>query len=325
MSAPHFWQNKEKAEKITQEFSQVKEELKVWTQIKKELDKLETAQELLTDEKDPQILKEAKKHLYKLEKQLHDLFLRTLLSGKYDRRNCLLSIYAGAGGLDAQDWADMLSRMYLRYCENKKWPTRILDQSRGTEAGIKSITLEVKGPYAYGFLKEEAGVHRLIRLSPFDADNARHTSFALVEVLPDIPAQEVKIREEDLKIETFRSSGAGGQSVNKTSSAVRIKHLPTKITVQCQNERSQQQNKLSALKILRGKLEQLAYLKKTEEKLKARGEHTSPQWANQIRSYFLHPYKLVKDHRTKFEMKNVEKVLDGEIERFILAALKKGN
>lgn len=244
------------------------------------------------------------------------------MSDKYDSGYALLGIYAGAGGIDAQDWAAMLLRLYLRFAERKNWDARVLDKTEGSEAGIKSVTLEIKASYAYGFLKNEAGVHRLVRLSPFDADKARHTSFALVEVLPEINAQDFKINPEDLQIETFRASGAGGQAVNKTSSAVRVKHLPTGIIVQCQNERSQHQNRESVLKVLRAKLEKISQQNKEIETLKARGEHIKAEWGNQIRSYILHPYKLIKDHRTDFEVKNTEKVLDGDIDNFIQASLK---
>lgn len=286
------------------------------------MEKLETLAELLAEEDDKELATEFAQKYKKCDKHLDALKLKTLLAGKYDAGNAILSIYAGAGGVDAQDWAEMLLRMYLRYSERKGWRAKILDKSEGGEAGIKSVTLEAIGHYAYGYLKNEAGVHRLVRLSPFDADKARHTSFALVEVLPEISAQDVKIQDEELKIETFRSAGAGGQSVNKTSSAIRIKHLPTGLVVQCQNERSQLQNKETALKILRGKLEKLYGEQKDKETLEARGEHISAAWGNQIRSYVLHPYKMVKDHRTKYEVKNTDKVLDGEIDNFIQIALK---
>ncbi len=252
----------------------------------------------MAEEDDKELAAEFAQKYKKCDKHLDALKLKTLLAGKYDAGNAILSIYAGAGGVDAQDWAEMLLRMYLRYCERKGWRAKILDKSEGGEAGIKSVTLEAMGHYAYGYLKNEAGVHRLVRLSPFDADKARHTSFALVEILPEISPQDVKIQDEELKIETFRSAGAGGQSVNKTSSAIRIKHLPTGLVVQCQNERSQLQT------------------------LEARGEHISAAWGNQIRSYVLHPYKMVKDHRTKYEVKNTDKVLDGEIDDFIIKSLK---
>lgn len=322
MVNPKFWQNKEKAEKTIHQLTQIKEKLKRWQEIKKGIEKLKIISELISEEPEEELEKEFKTKYKKVNKLLEALRLETFFSGKYDRGNALLSIYAGAGGVDAQDWAKMLLRMYLRFCERKGWRAKILDESRGGEAGIKSVTLGINGYHSYGYLKNEAGVHRLVRLSPFNADSARHTSFALVEVLPEIPPQDVVIREEDIKIETFRASSAGGQSVNKTSSAVRIKHFPSGLVVQCQNERSQTQNKETALKILRAKLEKLSAEEKGKEKLKARGKHITAEWGNQIRSYVLHPYKLVKDHRTGYEVKNTDKVLDGEIEDFIIKSLK---
>jgi len=323
MNTPHFWQSKEKAQKVIAELSHQKEEIKEWENIQKDLEKLKTLAELLTEENDPELAAEFRQKYKKFDKYLDSLKLKTILQDKYDSGNVILSLYAGAGGVDAQDWTMMLLRMYLRYCERKGWRAQVLDQTEGNEAGIKSVTLEIKGHYAYGYLKNEAGVHRLVRLSPFDADKARHTSFALVEVLPEISPQNVKIRDDELKIETFRSAGAGGQSVNKTSSAVRVKHLPTGLVVQCQNERSQLQNKETALKILRAKLEKFYSAQKEKETLRARGEHVAAGWGNQIRSYVLHPYKLVKDHRTGYEIKNTDKVLDGEIDNFIQMALEK--
>ncbi len=322
MTDQGFWHKKDKARKTIEELTTIKERVKRWDNLDNEIEKLETISELLAEEENPQLEKEIKIRYKKAKKLQESLRLATLLSGKYDQGPAILSIYAGAGGVDAQDWAEILLRMYLRYCERKKWKARILDQSRGGEAGIKSTTLEITGYCAYGYLKNEAGVHRLVRLSPFDADKARHTSFALVEVLPEILPQDIAIQDQDLKIEAFRAKGAGGQSVNKVSSAIRIKHLPTGITVQCQNERSQNQNKESALKILRAKLEKLNQEQKEKEKLEARGKHISAEWGNQIRSYVLHPYKMVKDHRTGLKLKQVEKVLDGEIDELIQKALK---
>jgi peptide chain release factor 2 len=241
----------------------------------------------------------------------------------YDKNNALIFIHAGTGGTDAQDFSEMLMRMYLRFCEKKGWLTKVIENSLGTEAGIKSATIEVEGLYAYGFLKGESGVHRLIRISPFDAEKLRHTSFALVQVLPELEDVKIEIKPEDLKIETFRASAKGGQHMQKTETAVRITHLPTKIVVTCQTERSQYQNKERALKILKSKLYQYYQAKKEEEKAILKGELKSISWGNQIRSYILHPYKLVKDHRTGFESNKVNEILDGELDELIESYLKK--
>jgi peptide chain release factor 2 len=237
-----------------------------------------------------------------------------LLSGPYDKNSALISIHAGAGGTEAQDWAQMLLRMVMRFCDTMGWQAKILDESRGSEAGYKSVLLEVKGRYAYGYLKSEHGVHRLVRISPFDAEKMRHTSFALVDVLPEVDnTVQFEIDPKDLRIDTFMSGGKGGQSVNTTYSAVRIVHIPTNISVSCQNERSQQQNKEMAMKILQSKLHALEEEKKAKEKQEMRGEYKSPEWGSQIRSYVLHPYHLVKDYRSEYESTDPEAVLEGEL------------
>jgi len=307
-----FWRGREKAIKIAQELSQLREEINSF-------DKLEEELAGLKDEKKVGEFEE------KLKKEEWKIFL----SGKYDRNNAILSIYAGAGGQDAQDWAAMLLRMYERYSLAKGFKTGILAQSFGQgigpegRIGIKSVTLEIKGLFAYGFLKKENGVHRLVRISPFSAQKLRHTSFALVEVLPEITQdKEVEIKPEELKIEFYKASGPGGQYVNKRETAVRITHLPSDIIVTCQSERLQARNREKAMNLLRSKLYQLKIERGQKELSKLKGEKTSVSWGNQIRSYVLHPYKLVKDLRTDIETSNVQAVLDGYLNKFIEAEIK---
>ena len=266
---------------------------------------------------------EIQSEVEKLAARLDELELEAAFSGEYDDRNAILSIHAGAGGTESQDWAQILMRMYLRWAERRGYQAEILDVSPGEEAGMKSVVIGVNGDYASGYLKSEHGVHRLVRLSPFDADHARHTSFALVEVIPEAEADvDVKIEPDDLRVDVFRSSGPGGQHMQKTSSAVRLTHLPTGLVVSCQSERSQYQNKEIALKILRSRLLDLELAKRAEERAKLKGKRIAAGWGNQIRSYVLHPYKMVKDHRTDYQTSDTDAVLDGELDGFITAYLR---
>ena len=279
----------------------------------------------MEEEPDQSLLDEIESILPTIKKKTEELKLLVLLSGPYDKNNCIVDIHPGAGGTESCDWASMLYRMYIRWCEKKNYKVTVLDYQDGEEAGIKSVSFLVKGLNAYGYLKNEKGVHRLVRLSPFDSNNRRHTSFASIEVTPEIEQDTtIEIDEKDLKIDVYRSTGAGGQGVNTTDSAVRITHLPTKIVVTCQNERSQIQNKEQALKVLKNKL----LLKKIEEQEKElkgiKGEQSNIEFGSQIRSYVLHPYSMVKDHRTNTETSNVDKVLDGDIDLFIESNLKRG-
>ncbi len=290
--------------------------------IKRMESKIQDLEDLLSFAKTNQEAEDLRSEIEAIEKELHELEFKALLGGPYDRNDVIISIKSGAGGVDAQDWAEMLLRMYLRFAEKSGLKSKVVDESRGQEAGIKSATMEILGAYAYGNLKGEAGVHRLVRLSPFNADNLRQTSFALVEVLPVVEeSKEIEIQPQDLRVDVFRSGGAGGQGVNTTDSAVRITHLLTGIMVTCQNERSQLQNKEEALKILRSRLHQKYIEEKEAERKKLKGEHKSVEWGSQIRSYVLHPYKLVKDHRTKHETTDAEKVLDGDLGEFIQSYL----
>jgi peptide chain release factor 2 len=294
-----------------------------WRKLQKEITELLEMVTLAMEENDESLQVEIQQRIEETTSELNELETRLLLGEEYDTRDAILTIHAGAGGTESQDWAEMLFRMYLRWSEQHKYKTEILDTSVGEEAGIKNATVEIKGDYAYGLLKSEHGVHRLVRLSPFDADHARHTSFVLVEVLPEAEGEiDIKVKPEDLKIDTFRSSGPGGQHMQKTSSAVRITHLPTGIIVSCQSQRSQRQNKESALKVLYARLLEQKLEEKEMEKAKLKGERIEAGWGNQIRSYVLHPYQMVKDHRTKYETGNANAVLNGELDDFIASYLR---
>ncbi len=317
----NFWQDPEKAQNLLKELDHLRVEIKMLGNAETEVTSAEEMLELAHN--DEKLRKEIAASLADIEKKIAAAEFESMFAGAYDSRNAILSIHSGTGGVDAQDWAEMLLRMYMRFAERKNWKAKLISEMRGGEAGIKSATLEVTGRYAYGNLRAEAGLHRLVRLSPFNSNNLRQTSFALVEVLPEIDTiKEVAINPADLRVDTFRSGGAGGQSVNKTSSAVRITHVPTGLVATCQSERSQLQNKEKAMKILAAKLFQKNLEEREKEKQKLKGSHTSVQWGSQIRSYVLHPYKLVKDHRTKLESKNPEDVLDGNLDGFIEAYLR---
>lgn len=295
-----------------------------WLQLRRQLEDIEVLAELAEEEGEAAAAQEVAEGVAAVKKRLAELEFETLLSGPFDEANAILTITAGAGGTDAADWAEMLLRMYRLWAEHRGYDFNVVSYVESDGGGLRNATARVEGRYAYGYLKAEAGVHRLVRLSPFDAAHRRHTSFASVDVIPEIDEDvEVEIREEDLRIETFRSSGAGGQHVNKTDSAVRIVHLPTGITVQCQNERSQHANRRTAMQILRARLYDLERRKRQEELEKLRGERGEISFANQIRSYVLHPYTMVKDHRTGLETGDVESVLNGEIDEFITAYLQK--
>lgn len=294
-----------------------------WRNMEKKAADLAELTGIAIQENDSSLSDEIQAELAKLEDRFNDMEVQLMLDGPYDERDAILTIHAGAGGTESQDWAQMLMRMFLRWAERRKFQAEVLDISPGDEAGIKSATIEVRGKFAYGNLKSEKGVHRLVRLSPFDADHARHTSFVLVEVMPEAEEKtDLQINPEDIRIDTFRSSGPGGQHMQKTSSAVRITHIPTGIVVTCQSERSQHQNKESALRVLYSRLLELEIKKREEEKAKLKGKRIDAGWGNQIRSYVLHPYKMVKDHRTEYETSNTGAVLDGEIDEFINAYLR---
>lgn len=326
MNDPSFWNLKEHAESVIKQMNELKEVTEDLEKIKREVEEKEELLELLKVDSDIELMNTIQQEMPELSKKLEEVKLFLLLNGPYDHNNCILEIHSGAGGTEACDWANMLYRMYLRYCEKHGYKTELLDYQEGDETGIKSATIRVIGTYAYGYLKCEKGVHRLVRLSPFDANNKRHTSFASVEVTPEIEEDDtdIEIKEQDLKIDVYRASGAGGQHVNTTDSAVRITHLPTKIVVTCQNERSQIQNREKAMKLLKNKLRLLEEEKKERELANVVGEQKNIEFGSQIRSYVLHPYSLVKDTRTGVETSNVDKVLDGDLDQFIEAYLKKG-
>lgn len=318
-SAPDFWNDATAAQKIMREINKLRKQVQVWQSVSHELVDAITLAEM----NDPELEEELAAELATLQEQVDDLEFRTLFSNLNDEADAILAIHAGAGGTEAQDWAQMLERMFIRWAEKHKFEVEILDHTPGDEAGLKSVMMSVRGEYAFGRLMAERGVHRLVRLSPFDASSRRHTSFAKVEVWPDIAEDiEVEIEEKDLEIQRFKASGAGGQHVQKNETAVRIRHIPTGFVVSCQNQRSLTQNTETALKILKSQLYELEQRKQEEAISKLKGEDVDAGWGSQIRSYVLHPYKMVKDHRTSYETGNPQAVLDGALDDFIAAYLK---
>ena len=324
MGGAGFWDDQGTAQKVLARIKANKGLIERWQKANEELEELSLLLELAEEEEDESTAREVAEGIRGLDGLIGGMELEFLLGGKDDQKGALLTIHPGAGGTESQDWAQMLMRMYLRWMERRGYQASVLDLQPGDEAGIKSVTIEAKGEYAFGYLKAESGVHRLVRISPFDANRRRHTSFASVWVYPEVEDSiEVKIEDSDLKIDTFRASGAGGQHVNKTSSAVRITHLPTGIVVQCQSERSQHRNRENALKVLRARLYSHYQERKEKERSNRESQKKKIEWGSQIRSYVFHPYSLVKDHRTGLEKGNVQAVMDGEIDEFIEAWLRK--
>jgi len=323
MSKNDFWDNQEKAQIVLKEAKKYSDKIKKIELLDEELKAFGFSIEVYEEDPDISYEKEIKNHSKMLEKYMNNFVIETLLKGEYDSNNAILSIHSGAGGTDAQDWAEMLLRMYSRWAESNGYKVEVLDLLSDNKGGIKSVTLQISGNNAYGYLKSEVGVHRIVRISPFDASGKRHTSFAAVEVLPELDENvTIDIDEKDLRIDTYRASGAGGQHVNKTDSAIRITHIPTGIVVQCQNERSQMSNRKKALNMLMSKLIELKEREHKESIKELKGNYNQITWGSQIRSYVFHPYSLVKDHRTSVEKGNVQKVMDGDLDDFISAFLK---
>ncbi len=318
-----FWTDLANSQKVLQRIKQLKDRKQIFKSLADEADELDTLCELALEEEDESLDEDARSGMAQLEKHIEEVRMQTLLSGEYDRNNAILSFHAGAGGTEAQDWASMLYRMYTHWAERHGYKYKILNYLDGEEAGMKSADIIIEGENAFGFLKSENGVHRLVRISPFDASGRRHTSFAAVEVMPEISDDmSVDIREEDIRVDTYRSSGAGGQHVNKTESAIRITHIPTGIVVSCQNERSQVQNRAYAMRMLMSKLMEIKEREHYDKIEDIKGEQKKIEWGSQIRSYVFMPYTLAKDHRTGFENGNINAVMDGDIDGFISAYLK---
>lgn len=322
MQESGFWDNIKKAEEVTKKNKLIKDKIENFDKLKSQIEDIEVLKEIMEDD-DEESANEIIQTLRDIEAQIDDYNMKVLLCGEYDKNNAILTLHVGVGGTDANDWTEMLLRMYTRWCEKQGYSIETLDLLPGDEAGIKSVTLKVTGEYAYGYLKAEKGIHRLVRISPYNANGKRQTSFASMEVLPELTKeQDIEIRSDDLKIDTYRSGGAGGQHVNKTDSAVRITHIPTGIVVQCQNERSQFSNRDTAMEMLKSKLVELKERAHKEKIEDLTGELKDMGWGSQIRSYVFHPYSMVKDHRTNVETSNVTSVMDGEIDMFINSYLK---
>jgi len=323
MTEPSFWDDQDTAQKVITEVNGLKGYVSDFDDLEEQLDNVEVSYELVKEEDDQELFEELESDITALKKAINDFELQMLLSEPYDAKNAILELHPGAGGTESQDWASMLLRMYQRWAESKNFKVEILNYLAGDEAGVKSVTLVIKGHNVYGNLKAEKGVHRLVRISPFDSSGRRHTSFVSCEVTPEMDDDvDIEVKSEDIKIDTYRASGAGGQHVNTTDSAVRITHMPTNVIVTCQNERSQIKNREAAMKMLKSKLYQLEIEKQQEELAEIRGEQTEIGWGNQIRSYVFHPYSMVKDHRTNKEIGNTQAVMDGEIDLFIDAYLR---
>lgn len=321
-SQPEFWSDQANAQRTMRHISELRDIVNTWHALKKKVTELEDLISIALYEEEHSLDEECISEIDRISNQLDKIELQMALSGEYVKNSAILAIHAGAGGTESQDWAEMLMRMYLRWAERRGFHAEVLKRSGGDEAGIKSVMIGFKGDYAYGYLKAERGVHRLVRLSPFDSDHGRHTSFALVEVLPEVESDvDIALNPDDLKIDTFKSSGPGGQNVQKNSTAIRITHIPTGIVISCQDERSQLRNKEIALRILRSRLVEIELEKKAQEHARLKGEHVTAGWGNQIRSYVLHPYKMVKDHRTGYETSNPDAVLDGDIDELLMAYL----
>ena len=324
MLKPDFWEDPQASRPVVKERATLHDMLEMWKKLSGDLEECEILLQLAEEEEDEETAREAFQKVGAMERSLRDLELRQMLGEESDRENAILSINAGAGGTEAQDWAEMLLRMYLRWCERRGYETQVLDLLEGEEAGLKNVTFTVGGPFAYGYLKAESGIHRLVRISPFDASGRRHTSFAAVFVYPDMEDDIViDVNPSDLRVDTYRASGAGGQHVNKTSSAVRITHIPSGIVVQCQNEKSQHRNREIAMKVLRARLYEREKAIQNEKLQELHDNLEDIAWGNQIRSYVLQPYRMVKDHRTSVEKGDVNRVLDGDIDEFIEAYLLK--